>query len=296
MPKDCQEKKLDDTSPKESQSKKLSGTAPKKCQSKKLNSTAPKDCQCKKFTISALAKKQRKKNSSVNVSSKKVVKTLGEKKPQDHRKTRKRKSNKTPSTDMCAHASTVATSDWKPEESKASLSNEDREVGNKDKLVSAQDEFMSMSYIDQENSLSPVVCTEEPQTESSVAGGSSRSSMKSNPQIDHLRKCRSMLTKVTLSELSERLEQAHEYLRGIINGTIFSEKHKIFKEQGKACGSLLSIEVYAVFQEEQSEFMIDLMRKKYFEKLHLAIEDRSMNLLGLETMAIDLNPLNCFLQ
>ncbi|XP_064108331.1 uncharacterized protein LOC135216777 [Macrobrachium nipponense] len=100
--------------------------------------------------------------------------------------------------------------------------------------------------------------------------------MESAPQIDHLRKCKSKLTAIPVSELSERLEDAHEYLKGIISEKIFSEKHQIFKGNSKDCRDLLNIEVYAVFEEEQSEFMIDLMREKYFEKLQSSIKDRNV--------------------
>ncbi|XP_064108311.1 uncharacterized protein LOC135216765 [Macrobrachium nipponense] len=271
-PKNCHSKKLTDTIPKECQAEKLDEATSKGGQSKKCNSTPPKVCQSKKFTISALAKKQCQKNSSGNVKSAKVLKTLEEKRPQEHRKTTKRKSNKTPSIGICTDTSTAATSDWKSKEKQSSLSNEGMEIGNKDKLVSVLDESIS----GQESDHPSFMCIEEPQIESFVAGENSRNLTTPNPQMDHLSKCRSMLTKVPLSELSERLEQSHEYLRGIINEEIFNEKHKIFKEQGKACASLLNIGVYAVFQEEQSEFIIDLMRKKYFEKLHLAIKDRCM--------------------
>ncbi|XP_068234712.1 putative autophagy-related protein 11 [Palaemon carinicauda] len=269
-----------------------------------------KDYLSKKSTVVAIEKKTKKDLSQNSKSTEEVeseraqknfglLRLLGGKKNKENGEARGKHTKKKLSIDMFIDSSepsdsSIACYDGKLEENQSQsvkpcgnthFSKEDGEGVIKNKLLplvsfdvnsSQQDEGATSVYIDSNTSIFCLTDIKTPQNESFCADEGSDNMMVLDPHINHLRECKSKLTGVTVSELSERLNGAHEYLRGIINEEIFSEKHQSFKKNCNGCGNLLSIEVYAVFDEEQSEFVIDLMRKKYSEKLQSAIKDKNV--------------------
>ncbi|XP_068234739.1 uncharacterized protein [Palaemon carinicauda] len=196
-----------------------------KCSDVEKFSKLTKANSSKKLIVTASLKKECSNKSNRNIKSEKKVeckkiKKIARCKPssrkefQEHRKNRNKSYTKRPGIDMLGESSMTdicCKRKIKKNNSQDMKLYDDLSFSNKDSdKIPVQNENITLLN----TSHPPLTSLDEGEY------------LKTCPLIDHLKKCKTKLTMVSASELSERLELANEYLNAIINEKTFNKKHE----------------------------------------------------------------------